>query len=425
MSGNSQLAGSCVIIGASHAGVNAAFALRKEGWQGKILLLDADPQLPYHRPPLSKTYLTNDDAIDKLVLKPKASYAQNNIELLLGVKVAKLNAQEKNIALADGTKINYDKLILATGASPIVPPINGLNSAQNVFFMRTAADSIHIKEAINNSASKRVVIIGGGYIGLETAASLKKLGASVVVLERESRILARVTAPEMSAFFSQLHETNGVIIHTDKNVSAITSANNLNQVITSDGAEYPADIIIVGVGVRVNKELAEQAGLEITNGICVNANARTSNDNIYAIGDCTYHFNPHYQRHIRLESVQNAVDQAKVAAMDLCEKAQEYNTLPWFWSDQYDVKLQMVGLASGYDDIIVRQELEQGTSSKFSVWYFAGDTLLSVDAINNAKAYVLGTKAIKAHSKINKANLANAEYELTQENLMPADSRIF
>jgi 3-phenylpropionate/trans-cinnamate dioxygenase ferredoxin reductase component len=270
-----------------------------------------------------------------------------------------------------------------------------------------------------------VVIIGGGYIGLETAASLKKLGASVVVLERESRILARVTAPEMSAFFSQLHETNGVIIHTDKNVSAITSANNLNQVITSDGAEYPADIIIVGVGVRVNKELAEQAGLEITNGICVNANARTSNDNIYAIGDCTYHFNPHYQRHIRLESVQNAVDQAKVAAMDLCEKAQEYNTLPWFWSDQYDVKLQMVGLASGYDDIIVRQELEQGTSSKFSVWYFAGDTLLSVDAINNAKAYVLGTKAIKAHSKINKANLANAEYELTQENLMPADSRIF
>jgi len=411
----------CIIVGASHAGVNAAFALRKEGWAGRILLIDSDPTLPYHRPPLSKTYITSDDAIDKLVLKPEASYAQNGIELTLGIKVVHLNASAKQINLDNGDEIIYDKLILATGASPIVPPIKGLTEAPNVFFMRNMEDSLGIKVAIHQSPNKRVVIIGGGYIGLETAASLKKLGASVVVLERENRILARVTAPEMSAFFLQLHESHGVKIVTEKNVSAITTDAGVNKVHTSDGAEYLADIIIVGVGVRVNKTLAEQAGLTIENGICVNAQTRTSNENIYAIGDCSYHFNPHYQRHIRLESVQNAVDQAKIAALDICGKAQDYNALPWFWSDQYEVKLQMVGLANGYDEIIVRQELDQSNTNKFSVWYFAGDTLLSVDAINNAKAYVLGTKSIKTNSKINKTNLANSQCELTQENLLTTD----
>ncbi|QEY12850.1 NAD(P)/FAD-dependent oxidoreductase [Cellvibrio sp. KY-YJ-3] len=406
----------CIIVGASHAGVNAAFALRKEGWAGKIVLIDSDPRLPYHRPPLSKTYITSNDPIEKLALKPEASYTQDDIELLLGVTVTQLDAKAKKISTYSGDELYYDKLILATGASPIVPAISGLTDAHNLFFMRNLEDSLGIKAALHSSSNKRVVIIGGGYIGLETAASLKKLSASVVVLERENRILARVTAPEMSAFFLQLHEAHGVKIVTEKNVSAITTDAGVNKVHTSDGAEYLADIIIVGVGVRINKILAEQAGLTIENGICVNAQACTSNENIYAIGDCSYHFNPHYQRHIRLESVQNAVDQAKIAALDICGKAQHYNALPWFWSDQYDVKLQMVGLSSGYDQIIIRRE--NTTEQKFSTWYFAGDELLAVDAINNAKAYVLGTKLIKTNSKINKTNLANSQYELTQENLL-------
>ena len=236
-----------------------------------------------------------------------------------------------------------------------------------------------------------------------------------MVLERENRILARVTAPEMSAFFLQLHESHGVKIVTEKNVSAITTDAGVNKVHTSDGAEYLADIIIVGVGVRVNKTLAEQAGLTIENGICVNAQARTSNEDIYAIGDCSYHFNPYYQRHIRLESVQNAVDQAKIAALDICGKTQDYNALPWFWSDQYDVKLQMVGLSTGYDQVIIRHE--NTTEQKFSTWYFSGDELLAVDAINNAKAYVMGTKLIKAKTRINKTALADSNRELTLEQL--------
>lgn len=405
----------CIIVGASHAGVNAAFALRKEGWTGKIILIDSDPRLPYHRPPLSKTYITSDDPIEKLALKPEASYTQDDIELLLGVTVTQLDAKTKKISTDNGDALHYDKLILATGASPIVPAISGLTEAHNLFFMRNLEDSLGIKAALHNSSNKRIVIIGGGYIGLETAASLKKLDASVVVLERENRILARVTAPEMSAFFLQLHESHGVNIITDKNVSSITTDAGVNKVLTSDGAEYPADIIIVGVGVRVNKTLAEQAGLTLENGICVDAQARTSDENIYAVGDCTYHFNPHYQRHIRLESVQNTVDQAKIAALAICGKGQDYNALPWFWSDQYDVKLQMVGLSTGYDQVIIRHE--NTTEQKFSTWYFAGDELLAVDAVNNAKAYVMGTKIIKAKMRINKTALADSNRELTLEQL--------
>ncbi|MGM8228659.1 NAD(P)/FAD-dependent oxidoreductase [Cellvibrio sp. ARAG 10.3] len=405
----------CIIIGASHAGANAAFSLRKEGWAGKIILIDSDPRLPYHRPPLSKTYITSDDPIEKLALKPEASYKQDGIELLLGVKITQLDASAKKIFTHNGDELHYDKLILATGASPIVPAINGLADAHNLFFMRNLEDSLAIKAAIHKSSSKRVVIIGGGYIGLEAAASLRKLGASVLVLERENRILARVTAPELSAFFLQLHESHGVKILTNKNVSAITTNASVNKVITSDGTEYSADIIIVGVGVRINKTLAEQAGLIIENGICVNAQARTSNENIYAIGDCTYHFNPHYQRYIRLESVQNAVDQAKIAALAICGRAQDYNALPWFWSDQYDIKLQMVGLSTGYDQVIIRHE--HNSDQKFSAWYFSGDELLAVDAINNAKAYVMGTKIIKAKTRINKTALMDRNRELTLEQL--------
>ncbi|WJS94548.1 FAD-dependent oxidoreductase [Flavobacterium johnsoniae] len=392
----------CVIIGASHGGVNCATAIRKEGWEGDILLFDADPVLPYHRPPLSKAYLTSDDGIDKNVLKSAESYQKEDITLNLGVKVVAIHAKEQTITLEDGTQQSYDQLVLATGARPIVPPIEGLATAQNVFPLRTAAHVASIKKGINASATKRVVVIGGGYIGLETAASLKKLGAQVVVLERESRILARVTAPEMSSFFHELHHQNGVEVLTAKNVSAIENNDASNVVVCTDGSRYPADMIIVGVGILVNKELAEQAGIKIENGIIVNEKAQTSEANIYAIGDCTYHFNPHYNRFIRLESVQNAVDQSKIAAAAICGGASVYDTIPWFWSDQYDLKLQMVGLSQGYTEVVVRKE---DKPNSFSVWYFNEDTLLSVDAVNNAKAYVLGTKAIKQKIKIDKWKL--------------------
>ncbi|MEP3210664.1 MAG: FAD/NAD(P)-binding oxidoreductase [Maribacter sp.] len=406
----------CVVIGASHAGVNCAFALRKEGWEGEIVLYDADTELPYHRPPLSKTYLTNTTASGAIPLKSRDSYVREQIQLKLGHKVVSLDADEKQIEFEDGSIKRYDTLVLATGARPIFPMIPGLADANAVFPLRTAADVEGIRKVLDGNPKKKVVVIGGGYIGLEIASSLKVLGAEVTVLEREDRVLARVTAPEMSDFFQELHTNNGVEIHTGKKITAVEQKASASGIICSDGSEYTADIIIIGVGIHINKELAEQAILTIENGIKVDATAKTSNDDIYAIGDCSYHHNLHYNRYVRLESVQNAVDQSKIAAAAICGKDVRYDAIPWFWSDQYDIKLQIVGLAEGYDNIIVRKEEKEQPC--FSIWYFRGNNLLSVDAINNAKAYVVGTKLIKSSALIAKVKLSNTAVPLKPVNLI-------
>ncbi len=394
----------CIVIGASHAGVNFAFALRREGWEGEIILYDNDKEFPYHRPPLSKAYLTSEEGTEQSLLFPKENYKTDNIVLKLGIAVNTINKEEKTITLANGSVQQYDKLVIATGARPFIPPIQGLDLAKNVFPMRTAEDAINIRKTINNSLTKRAVIIGGGYIGLETAASLKKLGANVVVLEREERVLARVTAPVMSDFFTQLHHNNGVKILTSKNVISIENKDDHNVVVCDDGTKLNADLIVVGVGIKVNSELAQNAGIVIENGIKVDETAKTNDPDIYAIGDCTYHFNPHYKYHLRLESVQNAVDQAKTAAKAICEQEVVYDTIPWFWSDQFDVKLQIVGLSKGYNQIIIRQE---EAKNSFSTWYFKDDELLAVDAVNFAKAYVLGTKFIKSKQKLDKSKISD------------------
>lgn len=406
----------CVVLGASHAGVNFAFSLRREGWDSEILLFDSDPELPYHRPPLSKTYLTNGDTIEKNLLKPEESYKKEGITLRLGVTVSTINRKAHTITLENDGVQPYDKLVIATGARPIIPPIPGIDTSKNVFPIRTAKDIADIRSALDQSKDKRIVIVGGGYIGLEAAASLKKAGADVTVLEREERVLARVTAPEMSHFFKELQTENEVPILTSKDVKAIETQKQYNEVLCTDGSRYIADILILGCGIRVNQELAKEAGLDIENGIRVNSMARTNDKDIYAIGDCTFHYNPHYDRFIRLECVQNAVDQAKVAAAAICGKEPIYDTIPWFWSDQYDVKLQMVGLSEGYDRALVRKEVNRDKC--FSIWYFKGDTLLAVDAVNNAKAYVYGTKFIKSGEKIDTSKLLDSSIEFKPANLL-------
>ncbi|MDO6801131.1 FAD/NAD(P)-binding oxidoreductase [Wenyingzhuangia sp. 1_MG-2023] len=398
----------CVVIGASHAGVNFAFALRKEGWQGNIVLFDKDETIPYHRPPLSKKYLELEDSIQNNLLKPIESYEKDNITLSLGKVVSKIDKEAKTIELNDGTTQSYDVLVLATGARAFVPPIQGIQQAKNVFTLRNAMDVANIRKSFNASEQKKIVVIGGGYIGLETAASLKKLGANVTVLEREERILARVTTPYLSTFFTKIHTDYGVHICVNKGVTEIKTNGNKNTVICADGSSYEADVIIIGVGIKVNTELASEVGIVINNGIEVDPTAKTSEEGVYAIGDCTYHYNKLYNAFVRLESVQNAVDQAKVAAANICGKPTVYNALPWFWSDQYDIKLQIVGLSQGFDNSVVRFEDEK----KFSIWYFKGDRLLAVDSINNAKSYVFGTKYIKANAILDKEKLANAESDL-------------
>jgi len=399
-----DLTGTVRIIGASHGGVNCAFALRREGWTGEIVLYDADPELPYHRPPLSKTYLSEDGGGTKAPLKTEESYVKDDIKLHLGVRIASIDRAGRTIRLADGTDHRYDKLIIATGGRAFLPPIPGLNDAQNVFTLRTAADANRIREAIGVGTGRKAVIVGGGYIGLEAAASMRKMGAEVTVVERESRVLARVTAPEMSAYFEALHREYGVEILTGKGVTAVETTAAGQAVICDDGTRLPTDLIVVGVGIRTNTELAAAAGLTVDNGLPVDAACRTEDVNIYAIGDCTRHRNPHYDRSVRLESVQNAVDQAKVAAAAITGKPAVYDEIPWFWSDQYDVKLQIVGLSTGYDNVVIREEADGASRS---AWYFTGEKLLAVDAVNHGKAYVLGTRFLKGGQVLDKAKLAD------------------
>lgn len=398
----------CVIIGASHGGVTCAFALRKEGYEGEIVLIDSDPHLPYHRPPLSKTFLTEEGVEEKYLLKSKESYEKEKIELKLGVKAIDVDAQNCLVVLEDGTRLTYDQLVLATGANAFYPPIEGLSEADNLFALRSANDVKAIKEYFLQTSKKRVFIIGGGYIGLEIAASFRKLNAGVTILERENRVLSRVTSPEMSTYFQDLHLQNGVKLELGKNVQSLHT-NGKSTITCSDGSSYEADLIVLGVGIKVNIELAEKAKLKINNGIVVDQQCSTSDKSIWAIGDCTQHFNPYYQKYIRLESVQNATEQAKVVAANICGREVIYDSIPWFWSDQYDVKLQMVGLADGYDESIMRIEND---GKKRSNWYFKKNELLAVNAVNNPKAYVLGTKFIKNKVQVNKSKLMDNQIDI-------------
>lgn len=407
----------CIIIGASHAGVNCAFALRREGWERQILLIDADPHLPYHRPPLSKTFLTEEGEVEKIALRPAASYEKEEIERITG-KVSAIDRTNKQVILTDGRSFVYEKLVMATGARPLIPPIPGLSENERVFTLRHAEDITQIRKALNNSSEKRVVIIGGGYIGLELAASLSKLEAKVAVLEREERLLARVTAPELSEFFRNLHQSKDVQVCTGKNVVALHSKEKYAQVECADGTAIDANLVILGVGIRVNTELAAAAGLEIENGIKVDETTCTNDEHIYAIGDCSFHYNAYYDTSVRLESVQNAVDQAKVAAANICSKPTTYNALPWFWSDQYDIKLQTVGLFQGYDEIILREEKVK--ENCFSIWYFKGERLIAVDAVNNAKAYVVGMKLLKEKHLVDKTKISDPNSPLKPALLLQA-----
>lgn len=406
MSSSNTSQGRCLIIGASHGGVNCAFALRRNGYEGEIVLYDSDPHLPYHRPPLSKAFLSGNASIEQNRLKSESAYEKENIRLELGQKVVSIEPADQLIELENGVQETYSQLVLATGGRPFIPPIVGVKEASRVFVLRDAKDAQQIQAFVAKSEAKRVLIIGGGYIGLEVAASLRKQGAEITLLEREERLLPRVTAPFVSSFFEEVHLQNGVQILCDQCVENIHESETEIEARCTNGKRFVADMIVLGVGLTLNTELAEAAALAVENGIKVDETCRTSDVNIYAIGDCTWHYNPQYDRYLRLESVQNATEQAKVAAEAICGGSPVYDSIPWFWSDQYDLKLQMVGLSEGYKEAIVRREEKE---NQFSVWYFVGDRLLAVDAINHPKAYMLGTRFIKSGTLVNKTKLADAQ----------------
>lgn len=379
----------CIIVGASHAAAQLSISLRQQGWQDEIVVVGDEPHLPYHRPPLSKAFLAGEKSLEDILIRPDSAYEKASVTFRLGMRVTAIDRERKVVSFSSGDELSYTKLALTTGSKVRQIPLPGVDK-QGVYYLRTAADVHNIRAYV--MAGKHAVIIGGGYIGLETAAVLCKLGMKVTVLEALPRVLQRVTAPEVSAFYERVHGEEGVAIVTGTGVAAIEGGERVSGVTTSDGQHFPADLVVVGVGILPETELAEAAGLEVDNGIVVNEYAETADPDIVAAGDCTNHYNAIYDRRIRLESVQNATDQAKVAAATLCGKREPYNTLPWFWSDQYDLKLQIAGLSQGFDQVVVRGNIETGRS--FAAFYLHEGKLLAVDAVNNPQAFMLSKRLI-------------------------------
>jgi 3-phenylpropionate/trans-cinnamate dioxygenase ferredoxin reductase subunit len=404
-SGENQV---CVIIGASHAAAQLATSLRQQGWAGPIRMIGDEGGPPYQRPPLSKAFLSGEKDADSLVIRPTAFYAKHEIDYIPG-RVTAINRADKILTLADGSEQRYDKLALCTGNRVIRLPIQG-ETLGGVHYLRTLADVEGIRRDL--SETRRVVIIGGGYIGLETAASLRKQGIDVVVLEMAERVLQRITAPEVSAFYHRIHSEAGVLIQTGITATAFEGEERVERVVCADGSSYPAEMVIVGIGVTPNSELAEAAGLEIDNGIVVDEYCQTQDADIVAAGDCANQWDPRSGQRRRLESVPSAVEQAKTAAATLCGERTPQISLPWFWSDQYDLKLQMAGLNQGYDQVVIRGAVDSGRS--FAAFYFRQGQLIAADCVNRAPEFMLAKKLLSQKQTPDLTRLADEAIAVKQ-----------
>ena len=374
-----------VIVGAGQAGAALAAKLRALGHAGEIVMLGDEPAPPYQRPPLSKAYLLGEMEEERLWLRAPDFWAENGVELRLGQPVSDLDPVAKTVTVG-GEVLAYDQLALTTGSTPRRLPAAIGGGLEGVFTVRTLADVDAMRAEF--VAGRRVIIVGGGYIGLEAAAVASKLGLSVTVLEMAPRILQRVASPETSAYVRALHLSHGVTVLEETGLDRLEGDSRVTGAVLKDGRVLPADFVIVGVGITPNTQLAEAAGLVIDNGIATDALGRTSDPSIWAAGDCASF--PHGAGRLRLESVGNAIDMAEVVAANLLGADQPYLAKPWFWSDQFDLKLQIAGLNTGYDRIVTRTE--GGTS----FWYFRGDSLLAVDAMNDSRAYMVGKRLIEA-----------------------------
>ena len=399
-----------VIIGAGHAGGTAAALLRQYDFQGPITLIGEEPIPPYQRPPLSKAWLKGEADADSLALKPLEFYAQNKIDFRPNVRVTAIDRQAKGLTLSDGTSLSYDIAILATGARPIRLSIPGAD-LDGVLELRTAADAEALKAALG--PGKTVAIVGGGSIGLEAAASARSLGANVIILEREARILARVACETLSTFFQTYHEAKGVKFELGASASGFAgNEGKVTGVTLADGRILACDLVLVGVGVAPNEELAKAAGLDCARGVVVNLEARTSDPSIFAIGDVAQRPMPIYEnRMFRMESVPNALEQAKQAACAITGRPAPAGETPWQWSDQYDLKLQIAGYPFDADQILVRGD---PTSNKFAIFHLKGDQLQSVEAINSPPEFMMGRQLIGNRKPVNASRLADTSISMKE-----------
>ncbi|MBF9044518.1 FAD-dependent oxidoreductase [Rhodobacterales bacterium HKCCE4037] len=376
-----------IVIGAGQGGAACVAKLRAEGFEGNITLIGEETAPPYQRPPLSKAYLLGEMALERLYLRPLDWYAEHTVDLRLGQPVEAVDATARTVTVA-GETMPYDALVLATGSTPrkLPPEIGG--GLRGVHVVRTLADVDAMEPEVR--ANGRALIVGGGYIGLEAAAVASKRGMDVTLIEAAPRILGRVAAPETSDYFRALHESHGVSIREGVGLECLNAADgHVVGAMFNNGEEHPYDIVIAGIGIEPNVALAADAGVLLDNGIATDAQGRTSDAAIWAAGDCASL--PYRGQRIRLESVQNAIDQAELVAKNILGADETYDPKVWFWSDQYDVKLQIAGLNLGYDRVVVRD----GGAAR-SHWYYQGDTLLAVDAMNDPRAYMIGKRLIEA-----------------------------
>jgi 3-phenylpropionate/trans-cinnamate dioxygenase ferredoxin reductase component len=399
-----EMFGQIVIVGAGQAADQAVHTLRRKGFTGKLAVVGDEPWLPYQRPPLSKKFLAGALDRDRLVLRPQQFYTEHSVDTHLGRRVKEISRAARRIRLDDGSTLAYDALLLATGSIPRPLTVPGANLA-GVHTLRTIADVERIRADLGQG--KRLVIVGGGYIGLEVAATSRELGLDVTVLEMADRVMNRVTCTEVSSFYETEHARHGVRIISNSRVQALvgdSGTGRVKAVLTADGAEHPADVVVVGVGVTAADDLAVAAGLECANGIVVDEYCRTSDPAIYAAGDCTNAPNRHYGRRMRLESVDNAFEQAATAAHNLLGTPTVHDKVPWFWSDQYDLKMIIVGLCQGHDTVVTRGS---PAARSFSACYLREGELIAIDSINSPKDQMAARKLIAARARPNLDKLAN------------------
>ncbi|MBI6630845.1 NAD(P)/FAD-dependent oxidoreductase [Pontibaca salina] len=377
-----------VVVGAGQAGSSLVFKLRALGHTGKITLIGEEADLPYQRPPLSKSYLLGEMARERLYLRPQASYDQNNITLCLGQRVTAVDPTTQTVQLKQ-TSLKYDELVFTTGSRPARLPAAMGGDLRRVYYVRTLADIDAMSAEF--LTGRKVLIVGGGYIGLEAAAVAARKGLNVTVVEAADRILQRVAAPETSDFFRSLHQSNGVEVLEGTGLAELQGDEQVTQALMTDGQKIDVDFVVVGVGIKPNSEIAREAGLDVNNGICTDAFGKASVQNVWAAGDCASF--PYMGTRIRLESVPHAIEHAETVATNILGGNTEYIAKPWFWSDQYDVKLQIAGLNSGFSNVVRRNGAKEGSVSH---WYFLADRLLAVDAMNAPSDYMIGKKLIES-----------------------------
>jgi 3-phenylpropionate/trans-cinnamate dioxygenase ferredoxin reductase component len=400
------MSSSIVIIGAGQTGAQAIDTLRREGFDGRIVLIGDEPQLPYQRPPLSKKFLSGELTSERLLFRHQSFYDEHRIELKLGVAATRLDPLRRCVTLSDGEEIAYERLLLGLGAAPRRLTCPGAE-LPGVHYLRGLDDVAAIQQGLKVGA--RILIIGGGYIGLEIAATARKIGCAVTVLEMGDRLMNRVVASNVSEYFANEHRAHGVKIICNTRVIRIEGRESAERVVCADGSSYEMDILVVGVGATANVKLASEAGLHCDNGIVVDQYCQTSDASIYAAGDCTNHPSLRFEMRVRLESVDNAFEQAKAASLNMLGRQVAHDRVPWFWSDQYENKLLIVGLSQGHDQQLTRGD--PGARS-FSVCYLKGGELLAVEAVNHSRDYVAGRKLIADRCRPNVDKLADPNVAL-------------